>query len=1287
MTELTDELEGSSTDVAALLAYVPQLVRAWPDPVRTPSHAVQTGSMVFVDISGFTAMSERLARRGRVGAEEVTEVIGSCFATLLAVAYGEGGGLLKFGGDALLLFFPGDDHELRAVRAAARMRRTLREIGAIETSAGKVRLRMSVGVHSGEFAFYLVGEEHRELVITGPAASETVTMEATAAAGEVVLSAVTADAVPSGNRGATKGSGFLLRGIPTGTSSTVSFRAEPAAVAEAERYLPREVRRYLTEGGSTAIHRVVTTAFVHFGGTDDLAREQGHGAVSAALHDLVSRSQRAAAAQRIAFIGTDVDRDGGKIILVAGAPSTDADDAGRMLHALRTVVSEPSPLHVQVGVNRGHVFAGAIGPAYRRTYTVMGDAVNLAARVMSRAGDGQILATATVLDSAEARFATSPLEPFHVKGKSEPVVAFEVGEPVDASPDLGSLLTGFVGRIPELAALDTALDRARAGNGEVVEITGPAGIGKSALLTAFLARADADAYRTACHPYETSTPYRPVRRLLTRALSAGGTDLAATLAAAQRLLADRRPDLLRWLPLVADVLGIEVAPTPEIEQLEDRFRPERTAAAVHGLVSELWREPTIVVIEDVQWIDRASSTLLASLSRGLQARPWLVCLTRRDPGEQVDAEGSGRRLDLGPLRADDSLAIVRRLTADDPPLPHLVDAVIDRAAGNPLFLGELVASLGVAHEGELPASLESALEASIDRLPPRQRQRLRELAVFGTTAPTPVVEAVLGEAGTFLSDLATFVEQDDPGSMRFRSALVRDTAYGELAFRRRRELHGRIADTVTADAGDEPDAATSALLSLHYFEAERYDEAWRHAARAAAHARTLFANADAARLYERCLAAARRGHAPTDAQTEAWEGLAEVRLALGDLEPASAAFRKARRLQKGHPTEEARLLRREAVVPYRAGRLPVALGYVTRALHLIEDLDDIDAVAEQARLAARYASIRLQQGHAADVVRWCERALETGRKSGARDALAHALFLLDRAYIDLGKAELAQGSAVALELYEEMGDLKGQATVLNNLGVVAYFRGAWADAVAFYDAGREAMERTGDQLNATFGHLNIAEIQSDRGLYDDAAAHLEQALLVCRATDFGIGLGFALMTRGRLRARVGRFDAAVTDLDEAADALHHAGARSETLLAKVYIAENSLLRGDVADAMHQAGGLLRDAATVDAGGAHVPLIHRVLGTAQAQLDRLDEAAEAFQAGLEVARERGLVYEVALLQRARSRLFASVGLETEAVAARTEAAAILHRLGVEHAVAHNDDVRPVGADVVGASATG
>src|SRR3954447_19586385 len=176
--------------IDVLAPYVPQLLRGWAPEDTGGRHMRVAGTLVFVDISGFTRLTERLARKGNVGAEELSDILSNTFSDLLAESYEDGADLVKWGGDAMLLLFRGSSHVPRAARAAHRMRARLSEIGHLATSSGAVKLRMSVGIHSGCFDFFLVGDPaiHRELLICGPGATLTAEIEAAATAGQIGLS-------------------------------------------------------------------------------------------------------------------------------------------------------------------------------------------------------------------------------------------------------------------------------------------------------------------------------------------------------------------------------------------------------------------------------------------------------------------------------------------------------------------------------------------------------------------------------------------------------------------------------------------------------------------------------------------------------------------------------------------------------------------------------------------------------------------------------------------------------------------------------------------------------------------------------------------------------------------------------------------------------------------------------------------------------------------------------------------------------------------------------------------
>ncbi|MGH8927816.1 MAG: adenylate/guanylate cyclase domain-containing protein, partial [Acidimicrobiia bacterium] len=269
---------------APVQQYLPRLVRDWDDMAPGRMHQAIAGSMVFVDVSGFTKMSERLARHGKVGAEEVTEVIGNTFERLLGEAYGYGASLLKFGGDALLLFFQGEFHHLRACAAAVGMRLNLRDLGRFETTAGHVSLRMSVGVHSGAFDFFMVGESHRELIVAGPAATETTAMESAAKAGQILVSPSTAGLLPRRNVGRAVGPGFLLAGQVMAEQSEID-PARPKT--ELSQFLAKALRESLLTGEVEPEHRPTAIGFVHFMDFDRLMATSGPESAAATLDRLV----------------------------------------------------------------------------------------------------------------------------------------------------------------------------------------------------------------------------------------------------------------------------------------------------------------------------------------------------------------------------------------------------------------------------------------------------------------------------------------------------------------------------------------------------------------------------------------------------------------------------------------------------------------------------------------------------------------------------------------------------------------------------------------------------------------------------------------------------------------------------------------------------------------------------------------------------------------------------------------------------------------------------------------
>ncbi len=407
----------------------------------------------------------------------------------------------------------------------------------------------------------------------------------------------------------------------------------------------------------------------------------------------------------------------------------------------------------------------------------------------------------------------------------------------------------------------------------------------------------------------------------------------------RRRVEELAPELVPWLPLLGVLVDVELPETPEVARLEDRFRRTRLEEAAGELLVRLLPEPTLLVFEDVHWMDEASADLLLHLARQIGSRPWLLIPSRRDVDTGFVApdipEASALR--PKPLDTQAALTLIESETEEEPLSPHVMAALAERAGGNPLFLAELVSAARSMGVDALPDSVEALLAVQIDRLEPRDRRVLRYAAVLGTTFPQDLLRASLEGQEHGLDEgvwdrLADFVQRDRSGIARFRHALVRDAAYEGLPFRRRVELHGRVGETIERLAGPDP-TAEAEVLSLHFFSAHQYERAWRYSRAAGDGARAAYANVEARDFYRRALASGRHVHGLPPAELAAVdEALGNAYDNIGESNEAIAAFRQARSRLKGDPVAAARLLRKEAEMLLELGRYVQTLQRVSRGL-------------------------------------------------------------------------------------------------------------------------------------------------------------------------------------------------------------------------------------------------------------------------------------------------------------------------------------------------------------------
>ena len=423
----------------------------------------------------------------------------------------------------------------------------------------------------------------------------------------------------------------------------------------------------------------------------------------------------------------------------------------------------------------------------------------------------------------------------------------------------------------------------------------------------------------------------------------------------------------------------------------------------------------------------------------------------------LESADDGQRVVLEPLGRDATALLVAAATTSAPLPQHVADELVDRADGNPLFLLELLSALREGGDiSSLPSTIEGLISARVDRLAAEDRARLRRVAVLGTGFHGEYLGAVDADdvpVEQTLSRLTEFLASDATGWVTFRHALVRDVAYAGLPYRTRQRLHGQVADSMLAnsDDGAESDAA---LLSLHFFHAQRYEETWRYARVAADAARDVYANVEAAKLYGRALEAARdRDDVSDDERAVVLEALGDVQDRGGMYAESRAAYAATRKLLAGdadrdRPGAVEGGLRRRTAGPVLGGgpRDPPGRAHARRrgqpgsrpAPSAAPGLARGDS--RRTRVCCRAPSSRrgtalpaprspetTRRGHAACSCSTSRRRRRAGRTTGSAPRL---------------RSRSTPDSAIC----------GGEATASNLLGAAAYYDGRWAEALEWYAA-------------------------------------------------------------------------------------------------------------------------------------------------------------------------------------------------------------------------------------------
>jgi class 3 adenylate cyclase/tetratricopeptide (TPR) repeat protein len=590
--------------------------------------------------------------------------------------------------------------------------------------------------------------------------------------------------------------------------------------------------------------------------------------------------QRAAAQVVEQFGGHVAKFLGDGVMALFGWPQAHEDDAERAVRAALAVLEAISALNrefqgpklsARIGIHTGEAVVAAGGDA---APDVFGDASNLASRVQSAADANTVVVTGQTHQLVAGRFVVESLGNKDLKGIDEPVELYRVIRPSGARGHLAASavrgLTPFVGREDELRTLMNRWELAREGEGQVVLISGEAGIGKSRLVQQFQERLAATRHswiKCELSPYLQNTPFAPVADMIQQVLGWGGEDaVEAKLAQLEQNLERVGLKTAEALPLLAPLLNLPVSEKyPPLALSPEQQRKRLLATLTDWLLGMARMQPLVMVLEDLQWSDPSTLEFhQMNVEQGATVPLILLYTTRPEFRAPWPMLAHHTQITLGRLRDRDVRDMVHAVAAQTALPEQMVEAVTSRSSGVPLFAEELtravVESGGRGEVEDIPGTLHNSLTARLDRLG-AGKEAAQIASVLGREFSYPLLHAIVPmPEGELQSALATLIDAEliyargvpPDASYIFKHALIQEAAYDALLKSRRKKIHRRVAEALV-EKFPEVVAAQPAIIARHWTEGGEWEQAIAAWQRAADRSREIRAFKEAQEDYERAL--------------------------------------------------------------------------------------------------------------------------------------------------------------------------------------------------------------------------------------------------------------------------------------------------------------------------------------------------------------------------------------------------------------------------------------------------
>lgn len=1133
---------------------------------------------MYVDVVGFTSITENLIEHGKEGAEILSEVIYQIFEPPIDSIYINNGWVANFEGDAFMAIF--DEKDTRMALSAAMEIQKFFEKVTIKTEYGNFNINARIGLSSGTVDWGIVEEEETAVYyIRGEAVNGCAQSEKMCNPGEIIVDKEINEKIGENLILNERGKYFLVRGIKYENPDDLTLKVSNIEKNILKNFLPEAVLS-LRELGE---FRNISSLFISFEAGEDIDKF---------LKTVIKITRKYGGYLNKVNFGDK----GGVILILIGAPVSTENQETRAINLIMELFNTvDKKIKLRAGLTEGRVYTGLIGSGTRSEYTALGKIVNLSARFMMKAGWGEIYTDKKTFENTKSNFKMKYLGRMLFKGFKEKIPVYSI---ISKTEIQERIFSGKIfGREAELNSLDNYLEPIREGvNGGIVYIDGKAGVGKSRLMKSFKEKLDKESYNWFYLPCDeiVRESFNPLRHFAANYFrydkeEAERINIINFEKCLKNIIQktedeEIKKELERTKSIMGSILNLTWRGSL-YEQLKPKEKYDNLIYAYKNLIkAEATNKPTIIELEDTQWVDKDTVEFFKVLLRNVENYPFIILAGARlrddnTPFRLPLKEVKVKNISLGNLSKKSIKALIEnRLSGKIS--RELLDLICEKSEGNPFYVEQILLYLKEndiiyfkddlfrvkEKHFDIPAKINSIILARIDRLEKKLKQLVKTASVLGKEFSVKILSSML-KGKSIKKELS---EGEDKAIWRgiseilyiFTHALIRDTVYEMQLKKTLRNLHKLAAETIEDIYSEELEAHYD-QLAHHYVQSEIKSKAREYLKKAADYSRNEYKNKRALEFYNRLLnyLTARKE------KIKIKMNIGKIHEHIGEWDKAEEIFEENNKLAEETGSEE--LIARQKIL---MGELYRRKGNYEKALELLEESEELldekknrgelatvfretgniyrnkgnhyraesyykkqmtlaDEISDREKLSNAFGNLGILYQNHGDydrAMKYLKKQYDIARADRDKANLSKSLGQIGLIYFDRGNYQKAmEYHRRKLATEKEIGDKSGISHTIGNMGIIYYRMGEYEKAMKCYEKDLEIEEELGDKKGKSIAIGNIGIVYRREGNYQKAIECYRKQYEIASKIGFKGGENIAAGNLGILYLNMGEYDKAM----------------------------------------------------------------------------------------------------------------------------------------------------------------